>query len=210
MVPPTDVLSNLAEKVRPEHTSVLVIDMQRDFMCPGLFSNRLGQDVSDMPLLAGRVAEFLDEARTAGVPIVHVRADYAPEWMSGPMWERLWRHHLDPYCQPGTEGIQFYPGLEPREGEPVITKHRFDAFFDTDLDSLLRSTGTRTVVLAGVATHCCVDATARHAYFLDYYVVLGRDLTGGPSATVAEATFETMDKCFGVVAYADEIVKTWH
>jgi hypothetical protein len=38
-----------------------------------------------------------------------------------------------------------------------------------------------TAIVLGVATHCCVDATARNAYFLDYHVVFGSDLTGGPT-----------------------------
>jgi ureidoacrylate peracid hydrolase len=207
--PSPKVLRGLADKVRPEHTAVLVVDMQNDFMAPKLFSNQLGQDVSGMPELASRVRAFLDVARAQRAHIVHIRADYGPEWMTGPMWERLERHGLEPYCQPGTYGFDFYPGLEPADGEPLITKHRFDAFFGTDLDLLLRAAGIKTVIVIGVATQCCVDATARHAYFLDYYVVVGRDLTGGPSREVMEATFDTMDKCFGVVATAEQIGAAW-
>jgi ureidoacrylate peracid hydrolase len=204
-----EVLHGLGEKIRPEHTAVLVVDMQNDFMVPELFSNNLGQDVSDMPELASRVTAFLDGARKRRVMIVHIRADYGPEWMTAPMWERLERHSLAPYCQPGTFGFEFYPGLEPAEGERLITKHRFDAFFGTELDMLLRSAGIKTVIVIGVATHCCVDATARHAYFLDYYVVVGNDLTGGPSPAIMDATFETIDKCFGVVASAGDIAAAW-
>jgi ureidoacrylate peracid hydrolase len=203
------MLRGLAAKVRPEHTAVLVVDMQNDFMEPELFSNQLGQSVDDMPGLAERARAFLGMARNVGVRIIHIRADYSPNWMSEPMWERLERHGLDPYCQPGTRGFEFYPGLEPGEGETVITKHRFDAFFETELDLLLRGAGVKTVIVIGVATHCCVDATARHAYFLDYYVVVGRDLTGGPSSAIMSATFETMDKCFGEVASAAEIGASW-
>jgi ureidoacrylate peracid hydrolase len=203
------VLRGLAAKVAPEHTAVLVIDMQNDFMAPELFSSRLGQDVTDMPELASRVMAFLEVARSHRVPVIHVRADYGREWMSGPMWERLERRGLHPYCQPGTFGFDFYPGLEPKDDERLVTKHRFDAFFGTELDLWLRGAGIQTVIVIGVATHCCVDATARHAYFLDYYVIVGRDLTGGPSREVMEAMFETMDQCFGEVATAEQISQAW-
>jgi nicotinamidase-related amidase len=79
------------------------------------------------------------------------------------MGERLRRHGVDPYCQPGTEGIEFFPGLEPPAGEEVITKHRFDAFFGTDLDDRLRSWGIRTVIVLGVATHRCARWTSASA-----------------------------------------------
>jgi nicotinamidase-related amidase len=61
----------------------------------------------------------------------------------------------------------------------------------------------------GVATHCCVDATARHAYFLDYHVVFGSDLTGGAHPAMMEATLRTMEQCFWVVATSDEIAEAW-
>jgi ureidoacrylate peracid hydrolase len=206
---PAPPLTSLAEKVFPQHTAIIAIDLQRDFMLPGLFSDRIGQDISAMPALAKRIATFLDVARGNKVRIIHVRADYAPKFMSPPMWERLRRHGVDPYCQPGTEGIEFFPGLEPPAGEEVITKHRFDAFFGTDLDDRLRDSGIRTVIVLGVATHCCVDATARHAYFLDYYVVFGSDLTGGADSAMTEATLRTMEQCFGVVATSEEIAEAW-
>jgi nicotinamidase-related amidase len=88
------MLRGLAAKVRPEHTAVLVVDMQNDFMLPELFSNQLGQSVDDMPRLAERVRAFLEIARSTGMRIVHIRADYSPAWMSEPMWERLERHGL--------------------------------------------------------------------------------------------------------------------
>jgi nicotinamidase-related amidase len=209
MTAPNDLLMTLEEKLVPEHTAVIVIDMQKDFTLPGFFSDKVGQVIADAPAVAARLTSLLKAARQAGVTIIHVRADYRPDHMSAPMWERLVRHGRDPYCQPGEEGIEPYPGFEGEPGEPVVIKHRYDAFFGTELDALLRARGIRTVVITGVATHGCVDSTARHAYFLDYYVVFGSDLSAGADAMMTESTLRTMEQCFGVCTSGAEIEEAW-
>lgn len=203
------ILTELHEKVDPRHTAVVVIDMQKDFTTPGCFWHSLGQDVSGAQALAGRVIGFLDAARAHGVRIVHVMANYDPEYMNEPMHERLHRHGQQRYCQSGTLGIEFHEGLEPRPGETVVVKHRFDAFYDTDLHITLQARGIRTLIMCGIAVQGCVDSTTRHAYFHGYYTVFGADLTGGASPEVHAMTLDSMRLMFGVVATADEIVAAW-
>lgn len=204
------ILTTLPEKVDPVHCAIVVIDMQKDFTTADCFWDKLGQlDVGALSALASRLQEFLDQARDRNVPIIHVMANYDPEYMNDPMHERLHRHGIGRYCQSGTVGIEFHEGLEPREGEPVVVKHRFDALYDTELDLLLKARGVRTVILTGVAVQGCVDSTARHAYFNGYYVVFGADLAGGATPTVHEVTLDSMRLMFGVAASGNEIVEAW-
>jgi len=205
-----EVLTSLEEKVDPRHVAVVVIDMQKDFTTPGCFWDGLGQlDAQAIEGLAARLRGFLDAARECGAPVVHVTANYDPQFMNGPMHERLYRHGIGGYCQSGTVGIEFHEGLEPLPGEPVVVKHRFDAFFDTELDVLLQSRGVRSLIMTGVAVHGCVDSTSRHAYFKGYFVVFGADLTGGASPAVHQMTLDSINLMFGVSATADEIVQAW-
>ena len=184
--------------------------MQKDFTTPGFFWDNLGQlDTDAMADVAGRLRAFLDTARGHGVPVVHVMANYDPMYMNGPMHERLYRHGIGRYCQSGTAGIEFHEGLEPSPGETVVVKHRFDAFFDTELDVLLQSQGIKSLILTGVAVHGCVDSTSRHAYFNGYYVVFGADLTGGATADVHRMTLDSVNLMFGVTATSQEIVGAW-
>lgn len=201
--------TTLSEKVDPSRAAVVVIDMQRDFTTKGCFWDRIGQDVTPMAELAERLTAFLDAARAHRVPIVHVMAIYDAEYMNGPMHERLHRHGVDRYCQSGTFGAELHPGLEPQEGEPLVVKHRFDAFYDTELDMLLRNRGVDSLILTGVATHGCVDSTARHGYFNGYYVVFAEDLTGGADPTTQQVTHRSIDLMFGITAPAEEIVAAW-
>lgn len=203
------ILTTLAEKVAPEHAAVVVIDCQNEFIADGGFWDELGQDVSETKIVAARIAEFLERAREHGVRIVHVRAIYDPHHMNDPMYERLHRHGSRLYCQSDDPASGFYEGLEPRAGEPEVIKHRFDAFYDTELDLTLRAWGVKTVILAGLVTHGCVDSTARHAYFNGYYVVFPPDLTGGASQEVKRVTAESINVMFGVTPSAQEILGAW-
>lgn len=201
--------TTLEEKVAPAHTAVVVIDCQDEFIAEDGFWAELGQDVSQTRVVAARIADFLQEARRHGVRVVHVRAIYDRHHMNDPMVERLYRHGSRLYCQSDDPASGFSPGLEPRPGEPEVIKHRFDAFYDTELDLILRAWGVKTVILSGLVTHGCVDSTARHAYFNGFYVVFPPELTGGASAEVTRATMETIDVMFGVTPSVAEIIAAW-
>jgi ureidoacrylate peracid hydrolase len=203
------ILTTLDEKVDPQHCAVLVIDMQKDFTTAGLSMTERGRDVSDVPELALRLIRFLDVARRRGVFVVHIMANYDPQFLNDPMYERMLRLRFGHYCLPGTRGIEFHEGLAPRPGEPVIVKHRFDAFYETELHLLLQARGVKTVVLTGVAVHGCVYATAAHAYFHGYYVVFPTDLTGLGSPADRQAAYDSIERAYGVTPTAAAISEAW-
>jgi ureidoacrylate peracid hydrolase len=94
----------------------------------------------------------------------------------------------------GTEAVDLVPEMRPNAGDLVVTKTRYSAFVNTDLDSLLRGRGVDTVVVSGLMTNYCCDATARHAHDLDYRVLFVADATAGP---------DMPDLGFGEVSHAE-------
>jgi len=94
----------------------------------------------------------------------------------------------------GTPGVEVYPELGPAPGEHVIKKHRYSAFFGTDLDIILREWGVDTVIISGTTTENCCHATARDAMFRNYRVVFLSDAT---------ATFDYPDRGFGSMVNTD-------
>jgi ureidoacrylate peracid hydrolase len=91
----------------------------------------------------------------------------------------------------------------------VVTKHRFDAFLNTDLETILRAHDVKTVVLTGVATNVCVETTARQAFVRDYYVVVVSDATAAYSAEEHDAALRTIDRYFGQVVGVDQLAAIW-
>ena len=95
----------------------------------------------------------------------------------------------------GTRGAEIFFELAPAPGEHVIKKHRYSAFFATDLDLILREWGIDTVVVSGTTTENCCHATARDAMFHNYRVIFLSDLTG---------TFDYPDLGYGALP-AEEV-----
>jgi ureidoacrylate peracid hydrolase len=205
-----EILRSLDEKVDPQRAAVLVIDMQNDFCSDGGFLDRLGVDLGQIKAIIPRIKDVLEKAREHGVLVLHAYYDGDPKYFVGPMLERLERkNESEPYCMPGSWGIEIVAELQPRGDEIVIPKHRYSAFFGTDLDMLLKARGIQTLVLAGTATNNCVDGTGRDAYYNGYYVVVLSDGSAAPTEEIQRATLATVDHAYGVVATADEVVAAW-
>ena len=111
-------------------------------------------------------------------------------------------------CLEGSWGADFYR-VEPEAGEPIVIKHRYSAFVDTDLELILHSRGIKSVILTGVATNVCVESTARDAYMRDYYVTFVDDCSAAYDPAKHAATLINMADHFGVVTTADEVMEAW-
>lgn len=208
---------SLADKADPAHTALVVVDYQNDFVAEGGAFDQTGLAVDGLRAIAPSIRSVLDAARSAGVAVVFVQAAYSTEddrYLSPAMLDHTrrtsgGRYHRVPLCQPGTWGCDFYDDIRPAPGEPVVVKHRYSAFFDTDLDLLLRAKGIRTVVIAGVTTECCVESTVRDAFFRDYYVVVPRDCVACYGEGQQESALERIDRLFGQVASGDDLLSVW-
>jgi ureidoacrylate peracid hydrolase len=111
-------------------------------------------------------------------------------------------------CRKGTWGGEF-TGVAPREGEGVVNKHRYSAFVNTRLDSVLRTLKIENVIMTGVSTNVCVESTARDGYMKDYLIVFVDDCTATGSEEEHQATLTNMRKHFGMVVQAEDVVGVW-
>ena len=212
-----DPLDTLAKKVAPEHCALVVIDVLNDFCADDGAMAQEGLDVSHAQCAARRIPFLLEAARGAGALVVFVRNVYStPDnrylsdvWLEQAQRRRVGSYVDRPVCPPDSRGNSFYGEVMPLPQEPIVTKHRFDPFHETDLDLILRSNAIRTVVLAGVATNVCVETAARHAFVRDYYVVLPRDTSAAFSVEEHEASLATLDRYFGEVVASEEITGLW-
>lgn len=153
-------------------TALVIIDMQRDFLEPGGFGEALGNDVSLLTAAVGPCGEVLAAARRAGIFVIHTREGHRPDLTDappiklerggpaarigapGPMGRILIR---------GEPGHDIIPELYPAAGEPVIDKPGKGAFYQTDLELMLKNRGIETLLVCGVTTEVCVNTTVREA-----------------------------------------------
>jgi ureidoacrylate peracid hydrolase len=140
-------------------TAVLVIDMQNDFVEEGA-----PLEFPEGRRIVPAIQKVLTAARAREMPVVYAAHVHRP----GGADLGIHRELYPPVAAgealvDGERGVEILPELAPRPGEPVIKKHRYNSFYATDLEIILRGLGVETVVLTGMTTECCVLGTARGA-----------------------------------------------
>jgi ureidoacrylate peracid hydrolase len=207
------MLENLAERLDPGHTALLIIDMQKDFCVDGFATSRVGRPLGAAQRIIPRIGSLLNVARETGVLVCHIGLWTLPDHGSdsGP-WLLQRRRSLvasDSICLADTEGAEFIPELAPADGEMVFQKHRYSAFKGTDLDMLLRAHDIRTVVPTGVSTNVCVESTLRDAFEFNYYVCVPRDAVASWDQELHAASLRNVDARFGELTDCAIISEAW-
>ncbi|MGW3103686.1 cysteine hydrolase family protein [Streptomyces sp. NPDC001100] len=195
--------------------ALVVVDVQRDFADP----DRLGAyGLTDEALAAldrtvTRIAELVDAARAAEVPVVWVELGSDPErpWRSS-NWLREGDYDApmspDEPCRIGTPGAEWFR-MEPGEGELRVVKRGYSGFLGTDLDARLRASGCDWLTVVGLTSECCVYATAQDAVQLDWPVVVPQDTTTAYDHHVNAAALFQLGLNVAVLSDADEVVELW-
>jgi ureidoacrylate peracid hydrolase len=204
-----EILRSLKERCDPRLAALLVVDVQNDFVSPEGSAGKRGEDVSAALAMMPNLIGLIEAARRVGLTIVYIRTTHS-EWTDTASW--IYRSSQKSglsTCREGTWGAEFYEGIFPRASERVVIKHRYSAFINTDLNTVLKARGIQSVLVCGVATNVCVETTARDAYMFDYYVTVIDDCSAAYDARLHMATLENIRRHFGLVASSAEIGGIW-
>ena len=156
-------------------TALLMIDMQRGFISPGSALCIAGAEAT-LPACAA----LAEACRSRGIPVFFVNRRYRADgtdvehtrydaWLQG-------GRALSPGC-PESVSDAVPEELGPREGDYLIIKPRFSAFFNTELDLMLRRLRIDTLLIAGATSPNCIRATCYDGISLEYNVAVVSDCT---------------------------------
>jgi nicotinamidase-related amidase len=144
--------------------ALILVDVQQDFWPEEV--------AEDAPWFLDGTASLLRTCRELGIDVVHVHARYQPDQSD---WIARYRLRGRIPCVAGTDGAEPLAVAVPEPGEQVVLKQSFDAFLGTGLDEILRNSGKRFLLVAGLVTSTCVLLTAATATQLGYLVTLVED-----------------------------------
>ena len=133
-------------------TALLVIDIQNDYFPAG------AMELEGADAAGAKAGIALEKFRKSGSPVIHVR--------------HLSVRPGSTFFLPGTKGAEVHEAVKPLGGESVIEKNFPNSFRGTRLEQTLKESGIKNLVVAGMMTHMCVDATVRHAADLGYKITL--------------------------------------
>ncbi len=175
--------------------ALILIDMQNDYF-PG------GKMELEGPVEAAMQARLLiDLFRGCSWPTVHI--------------QHISTRPGSTFFLPDTEGVKFFERISPLEGEKIIEKHYPNSFRETGLLEYLGSLSPERLVVCGMMTHMCVDATVRAAADFGYSVLLAADACATRSLTYADTvipadhvhkSFLSALKSYAQVITTDELI----
>jgi len=167
----------------------------------------LGEGDRERELFVGRARRLIEGVRARGVAVVFVRIAFPTEetaiLANAPIFRDAVRSAA---VREGSYGAEFHPLLGPIDGEPVVTHARVNAFFESDLDAVLRRLDVERVLLAGVATHSTVEHTARHATDVGYHVTVIVDACASGDAGLHDASLRVLRAHVERVSTIDEVL----
>ncbi len=167
-------------------SALLVIDMQQFFL-----------DAESPTFTCGGAAvipnlkRLIEAFRQADRPVIFTRHVHHPDELDIGIMGWWWEGR----CLEGSPESLIHPEIAPMPGEKVIFKHRYSAFYNTDLETVLRCLKVEDLVISGVMTNMCCESTARDAFYRDYRIFVPADGTGTVNEELQLASL--MNMAFG-------------
>ncbi len=209
-----------ALRLPADETAVIVIDMQNAYASKGGYVDLAGFDISGAAGTIGKIDTVLKAARKAGIQVVYLQNGWDPDYVEAgtelsPNYHKsnaLKTMRRNPNLQGqllarGGWDYEIVDALAPQPGDIRVHKTRYSAFFNSQLDSILRARGIRNLVFIGIATNVCVESTLRDGFHLEYFGVMLEDATHhlGPEF-LQKATVYNVETFFGWVSTVEDFL----
>lgn len=186
---------------------MLVVDVQNDFCSPeGLSAQRDGT-LEQIAEMIPRLSTFVATLKSHGVFVIYTQMVTKKNPPANYLYTRSEKGFEDMVLE-GTSGADFYL-VTPEQNDRVVVKERFDAFAGTNLKDILSERNIRNIIVTGVRSDICVDATAKRAFAEDYNVFVVKDLvaTSDERTNQQEVILETFGTYSGFVLSSQEVLE---
>lgn len=159
-------------------TALLIVDMQYGGGAPdGSLVQMLNVDVTKQEDIVTPMVQLKNYFNDNQMLVVNIKTEYKADFSDWKMLAERFEVKKHKHFVEGSADAEIIPPLMPREGEELIIKNRWNAFFGTDLDELLKSKGISNLIIVGAATDVCVLETCSYAFSLNYNCIVPVETT---------------------------------
>ncbi len=173
--------------------ALLVVDATRAFTDP---SSPLGTSAEPA---VDAIHGLVEEARTAGIPIVFT----APVYAGRTIWSTKIPAQRE--LTPDSDLVKLHPRLDRLPTEKLVEKHHPSAFFETDIADHLRERDVDTVIVSGLTTSGCVRATVVDACSLGFRTIVAEEAVADRAELPHLASLFDMDRKYADVTSCDDV-----
>ncbi|MEZ5121115.1 MAG: isochorismatase family cysteine hydrolase [Solirubrobacterales bacterium] len=189
----------------PNRTALVLIDLQNDLLDPNGWYARSGIDISHMRRVIEPTRELVAAAREASVPIIWTQHGFHNLVDAG-TFVRIRPFLKDGGFRVGSWGYDIYDAFEVADDDWIVHKNRLSAFYNTNLELILRGLNADSVIFTGILTNQCVAATSKDAQFRDMKPVIVEECTGTTVPELHEPVLKCIQVGWGDVRPLDHVV----
>ena len=200
------IYRNLQEIVDPEHTALVIWDVQ----------NALVNSAFNKEEFLQNLKLLIEAARSNKVPIIYAKITPLPRH-----YESSWRTYmfmkrygvddpekLPPFMQPGSPESEIHSEVSPADNDVILNKHTPSIFIGTHFEYMMRNRGINTILFTGISTEIGVDSSARDSANRGFYTVVVEDCVSSSDKEMHESALRTLGKVCLVLPSKD-IMKQW-
>jgi len=181
----------------PKTTALVLIDLQKGI-------TRYSTAPHASPDVIANGIRLAERCRAAGSTVVLVRVAFAAD---GSDRLQMPTDAQPPAAQPAADWSEIVPELGPKDGDLVVTKRQWGAFYGTDLELHLRRRGIKTIVIGGISTNFGVESTARDAFERAFALVFVEDAMSAMSAEGHTFAITNIFPRLGLVRSTSDVLK---
>lgn len=194
--------------LKKTETALLVIDMQYGGGAPdGSLVKMLNVDVTKQEDIVTPMVKLKDYFNENGMLVVNVKTEYEEDFSDWKMLDERFEVKKYKHFVKGTPDAEIIPPLAPREGEVLLVKNRWNAFFNTGLDEMLREKNIKNLIIVGAATDVCVLETCSYAFSLNYNCIVPVETTASFNAERKKIGLELLAFGRSKVVPVEEVYK---
>jgi len=189
--------------LNPKHAALLVIDMQNDF-----HNEKSPAFTENAKYIVNNVQKLLKTVRKYKIPVIYTAHCHADPKVDGGMTAQWWPEIAQKKTLvAGTKGAEVIDELKPLPKEKIIYKHRYSAFYNTDLEIYLRGLGVTDLIITGIMTGICCESTVRDAFFRDFRVFVIGDATAAGEEELHLNSLKILAYAFAYVTTTVDLIK---
>ncbi len=184
-------------------TALLIVDMNKAFVGKGA-PLEVPKAIDNVP----RIKKLLETCRELDIPVIHVSHVFRKDGRDRGYMYDFWPVLQEGVLEEGAEGTEIYPDIAPIDGESIIHKHRYSAWFGTDLDIIVRNLGVDTLIICGTTTDRCTGLSAYEAFMRDLKVIFPEDANATFQDEVHDGMIISLDMGGAMIVKTDDLVAT--
>jgi len=199
--------------LNPKRAALLVIDMQNDFLNP-----KSPAYTENAKYIVPNLQKLIKTCRKHKIPVIYTAHCHADPKIDGGMTAKWWPEIANKKTLvAGTKGTEIIKELKPLSRscvqgrglakEKIIYKHRYSAFYNTDLEITLRGLSITDLIITGIMTGICCESTARDAFFRDFRVFVIADSTAAGENELHLNSLKILAYAFAYVTTTDYIIE---